>query len=102
MKPKKCPRIDKPPPVSMPMQFIVALRLAIGRFPYWSATSIGMRSVPSESGRRAFPITAPNARRGSLAFMACPGVGEVVSRFAHLDRGIGRIDFAVRLSYQCE
>jgi len=32
------------------------------------------------SGRRAFPITAPNARSGSLAFIACPGVDEVVSR----------------------
>ena len=37
-------------------------------------------ACPDFKGRRALPITAPNACAGSLAFMAWPAVGEVVRR----------------------
>ena len=47
---------------------------------HWSATRMGMRPRPPSSGRRAFPITAPNAWAGFAAFIACPGVAEVVSK----------------------
>src|SRR5262249_43055565 len=46
---------------------------------YCSAIKIGTRARPAASGAKAFPITAPKARTGSMAFIACPGVGEVVS-----------------------
>ena len=43
-------------------------------------TRIGIKSCPVCNGRNALPITDPKAFTGSLAFMACPGVGDVVSR----------------------
>jgi transposase len=44
------------------------------------ATRMGIKPSPAVNGRRALPITAPKALRGSSAFMACPGVGDVVKR----------------------
>ena len=41
---------------------------------------MGMSPQPKSNGRSALPITAPNARAGSLAFIAWPGVGDDVSR----------------------
>src|SRR5262245_35766805 len=37
---------------------------------YCSATRMGMSPCPRSSGRNAFPITAPNAFDGSVAFIA--------------------------------
>jgi len=39
-----------------------------------------MSPKPSCKGRKAFPITEPNAFNGSSAFIAWPGVVDVVSR----------------------
>jgi hypothetical protein len=44
------------------------------------AIKIGTKPCPRRSGRRAFPITAPNACWELQAFIAWPGVGEVVSK----------------------
>jgi hypothetical protein len=48
--------------------------------PHCRETSIGIRSRPDEIMQRAFPITVPNDFTESSAFIAWPGVGEVVSR----------------------
>ena len=48
--------------------------------PYCKAMRIGIMPWPSFKGRRAFPMTDPNALSGSAAFIACPGVGDVVSK----------------------
>src|SRR5215469_11878674 len=45
-----------------------------------SATRIGTSPLPACLDFRAFPITAPNAFVVSVAFIANPGVGDVVSR----------------------
>src|SRR5215470_9925706 len=47
---------------------------------YCSATRIGISPVPAGWDRSALPMIAPWTRAGSSAFMACPGVAEVVSR----------------------
>lgn len=47
---------------------------------YCNETRIGIIPLPSLSGCRALPITAPKAAKGSSAFMAWPGVDDVVSR----------------------
>jgi hypothetical protein len=41
---------------------------------------MGMHPWRPSKARRAFPMMAPRARSHSVAFIACPGVGEVVSR----------------------
>src|ERR1700682_4292269 len=43
-------------------------------------TSIGSRPLPDGRLASAFPITVPKAFMGSSAFMAWPGVAEVVRR----------------------
>jgi hypothetical protein len=55
-------------------------RERLDSFHYWSAMSIGMRACPPVSGRSALPMTAPNDLPWSMAFIACPNVGEVVKR----------------------
>ena len=50
------------------------------RLPYCKATRIGINPFPDVRGARALPMTAPNARPGSAAFIAWPGVAELVSR----------------------
>jgi hypothetical protein len=47
---------------------------------YCSATSTGTSPRPERRGPSALPMTAPKAFIGSVAFMAWPGVGAVVSR----------------------
>src|SRR5215470_6659394 len=47
---------------------------------YWSVISIGIRLRPESSEPSAFPITAPNALIESVTFIACPSVGDAVSR----------------------
>jgi hypothetical protein len=41
---------------------------------------MGTRPTPDASTPSDFPITAPKARAGSVAFMAWPRIPEVVSR----------------------
>ena len=55
---------------------------ATGRviFRYCRAMRIGIDPCPDGKARRALPMTAPKALAGSAAFIACPGVVEVVSR----------------------
>src|SRR6185436_15071582 len=57
-----------------------AAREFLHRPPYCSATRIGISPRPSRHDRSALPITAPKAFAGSQAFIACPGVADVVSR----------------------
>lgn len=40
---------------------------------------MGMRPCPDRKEPRALPMTAPKAFTGSTAFIACPGVSEVLS-----------------------
>src|SRR4029453_12836131 len=47
---------------------------------YCRATRMGIRPRPERSGASALPITAPNARPESVAFIAWPTVEDVVSR----------------------
>jgi|SRR6516162_4196484 len=47
---------------------------------YWSAINIGIRPLPLSRVLSAFPIIDPKAFAGSIAFIACPGVGDVVNR----------------------
>ncbi len=54
--------------------------IVVSRPLYCSATRTGIRSCPSRTGRSALPKVVPNAFNWSEAFMACPGLGEVVSK----------------------
>src|SRR5262249_21686876 len=47
---------------------------------HWRLTSTRTRPLPSLSSVIAFPITVPGALAESVAFIACPGVDEVVNR----------------------
>src|SRR5947209_12212157 len=47
---------------------------------YCIATRIGINPCPAASGLSALPMTAPNALAASDAFMAWPGMFDVVSR----------------------
>lgn len=48
--------------------------------PHWRLTRTNTRPSPASSSVKALPNTAPWVRRHSVAFIACPGRSEVVSR----------------------
>jgi hypothetical protein len=60
---------------------------------------MGMSPRPSSSGSRALPITAPKALRGSVAFIACPGVWAGREEIANLDWVSASVYFAVDLAH---
>lgn len=70
-------------PASFNISIITSLRKSLSETSFiihCIDIKIGMRSFPSFNERSAFPITEPKALIGSEAFIACPTVGDVVSK----------------------